>query len=65
MTLILGPCNMMGSKGGVATLIQKEVHEAVVVTHCYGRSLQLAGCNTMKSVKHFSEVFDTVYEITN
>ena len=38
---------MMGSKGGVTTLIQKEVHEAVVVTHCYGHSLQLAVCNTV------------------
>ena len=55
--------NMMESKGGVATLIQKEAHKAAV-THCYGHSLQLTVCNTMKSVKHFSDVFDTVYEIT-
>ena len=59
-----GASNVMGSKGGVATLIQKEAHKAVV-TRCYGHSLQLAVCNTMKSVKHFSDVLDTVYKITN
>ena len=53
----------MGSKDGVATLIQKEAHKAVV-THCYGHSIQLAVCNIVKSVKHFSGVFDTVNEIT-
>ena len=42
-------------------LIQKEAHRAVVA-HWYGYSLQLPVCNTVKSVKHFS---DTVYEITN
>ena len=58
-----GASNMMGSKGGVATLIQKEAHKAEV-TYCYGHSLQLDVCNTMKSVKHFSDIFDTVYGIT-
>ena len=58
-----GASNTIRSKGGVATLIQKEAHKAVL-THCYGHSLQLAVCNTMNSVKHFSDVFDTVYEIT-
>ena len=58
-----GAATIMGSKGGVATFIQKEAHKAVV-THRYRHSLQLAVCNTVNSVKHFNDVFDTVYEIT-
>ena len=34
--------NMVGSKSGVATQIQKKEPRVILNTHCYGHSLQLA-----------------------
>ena len=41
---------MVGIRSGVATVLQREVPRAIL-THCYGHSLQLAVCDTVKQVK--------------
>ena len=45
-----GASNMVGIRSGVATMILKEEPRAIL-THCYGHSLQLAVCDTVKQIK--------------
>ena len=56
-----GASNMIGAQSGVATLIQKEEPRAILV-HCYGYSLQLAVCDTVKQIR-MSDALDTTNEI--
>ena len=58
-----GASNMAGSRSGVSTAILKEVSKAVF-THCYGHSLQLAVCDTIKNIPNFNDALATVFEIS-
>ena len=58
-----GASNMAGIKSGVATVLQKEEPRAIL-THCYGRSLQLAVSDTVKQVKLMQDTLDVTLEIS-
>ena len=58
-----GASNMVGARSGVATLVQKEEPRAILV-HCYGHSLQLAVCDTVKQIRIMSDSLDTTNEIS-
>lgn len=58
-----GASNMIDARSGVATLIQKEEPRAILV-HCYGHSLQLAVCDTVKQIRIMSDALDTTNEIS-
>ncbi|XP_003392082.2 PREDICTED: zinc finger MYM-type protein 1-like [Amphimedon queenslandica] len=58
-----GASNMIGARSGVATLVQKEEPRAILV-HCYGHSLQLAVCDTVKQIRIMSDALDTTNEIS-
>ena len=53
-----GASNMVGIRSGVATVLQREEPRAIL-THCYGHSLQLAVCDTVKQVKVMQDALDT------
>ena len=54
---------MAGSRSGVSTAILKEESKAVF-THCYGHSLQLAVCDTIKNIPNLNDALATVFEIS-
>jgi Domain of unknown function (DUF4371)/hAT family C-terminal dimerisation region len=58
-----GASNMTGAKKGVSTQFQVEEPRALL-THCYGHSLQLAACDTIKQIKILQDALDTTNEIS-
>ena len=54
---------MAGSRQGVARQILDEESRALF-THCYGHSLNLAMCDTLKNCKLARDALDTAYEIS-
>ena len=54
---------MAGSRSGASTAILKEAPKAVF-THCYGHSLQLAVCDTIKNIPNLNDALATVFEIS-
>lgn len=58
-----GANNMVGVRGGVATLIQKDEPRATLV-HCYGHSLQLAVGDTIKQIKLMADCLDITNEVS-
>ena len=57
-----GASAMSGSRGGVATKLQREEPRAIY-THCYGHALNLACGDTIKKSKVMRDALDTAYEI--
>ena len=58
-----GASAMAGSKSGVATQILSEEPRALF-THCYGHSLNLAVCDSIKQCKIIQDALDVTHEIT-
>ena len=54
---------MVGIRSGVATMIQNEEPRAIL-THCYGHSLQLAICDTVKQIRLMQDALDITREIS-
>ena len=54
---------MEGAKSGVAATICKEEHHARYA-HCYGRSINLAASDAIKSIKVMKCAMETAHEIT-
>ena len=50
-------------KSGVATRVTADEPRAIYI-HCYGHSLNLACCDTLKQCKLMKDALDTSYEIT-
>ena len=68
LTRVRGQCydgasTMSGAKSGVATRIQ-ELESRAVYLHCYGHSLNLAACDTIKHSELMRNALDTTHEIT-
>ncbi len=57
-----GAATMSGAKSGVATRLCAAEPRAIF-THCYGHSLNLACCDTIKRCKLMKDAMDTTYEI--
>ena len=53
---------MAGATVGVAVKIQ-ELEPRAVFTHCYGRALNLAVCDTITNLPRMKDCLDTYYEI--
>lgn len=53
---------MAGSNSGLAIRIQSEERK-VLYTHCYGHSLNLAVCHTVKNCRVLQDTLDTTFEI--
>ena len=58
-----GCSTMSGTKTGVAKRITNEEPRAIY-THCYGHSLSLAVCDTVKGSELMKDALDTTHEIT-
>ena len=58
-----GENNMVCSKSGVATQIQKKEPRAIL-TLCYGHSLQLAAGDMVREVRNLLDALDTTSEIS-
>ena len=58
-----GASNMSGHRSGVATQISSDEPRALF-THCYGHSLNLAMCDTIKGTKLMRDVMDVTHEIS-
>ena len=58
----LGAANMAGCRTGVASQILS-IESRALYTHCYGHSLNLAMCDTIKKCKIARDALDTAYEI--
>ena len=58
-----GASAMAGSKSDVATQILSEEPRALF-THCYGHSLNLAVCDSIKQCKIIQDALDVTHEIT-
>ena len=58
-----GAAAMAGSKNGVATQILS-IEPRALFTHCYGHSLNLAVCDSIKHCKIIEDAMDVVHEIT-
>ena len=58
-----GAANMAGCKNGVATQILT-VEPRAIYTHCYGHSLNLAMCDTIKKCKLTRNAMDVTNEIS-
>ena len=58
-----GCSTMSGKKSGVAKRISDE-EERAVFTHCYGHSLSLAACDSVKRSKIMKNALETTHEIT-
>ncbi len=54
---------MTGMRNGVATKIL-QLESRALFTHCYGHSLNLAVCDTIKNSKVARDALDTSFEIT-
>ena len=59
-----GASNMSGHRSGVATQLSNEEPWALFV-HCYGHSLNLAMCDTMKETVVTRDALDTAAEISS
>ena len=59
-----GASNMSGHQSGVATQLLNEEPWALFV-HCYGHSLNLAMCDTMKETVVTRDALDTAAEISS
>ena len=57
-----GAATMSGCKSGVAKRVSADEPRAIY-THCYGNSLNLACCDTIKRCKLMKDALDTAYEI--
>ena len=57
-----GAASMAGYKSGVATRVTADEPRAIY-THCYGHSLNLACCDTIKWCKLMKDALDTAHEI--
>ncbi len=58
-----GAANMSGVRNGVATRVLS-VEPKALYTHCYGHSLSLSMCDTMKNSKIARDALDTTFEIS-
>ena len=58
-----GAANMAGLRNGVAAQILR-LEPRALYTHCYGHSLNLAMCDTIKQSKLTRDVMDVTYEIS-
>ncbi len=58
-----GAANMSGVRNGVATRVLSFEPKALS-THCYGHSLSLSMCDTMKNSKIARDALDTTFEIS-
>ena len=58
-----GAASMTGSKTGVASQILS-VEPRALYTHCYGHSLNLAVCDTIKNRKIARDALDTTFEVS-
>ena len=58
-----GAATMAGCISGVATRMNADEPRAIF-THCYGHSLNLACCDTIKQSKLMHDALDTTHEIT-
>ena len=58
-----GASTMSGTQSGVAKRIQESEPRAVYL-HCYGHSLNLAACDTIKHSELMKNALDTTHEIT-
>ena len=58
-----GAATMAGCNSGVATRMNSDEPRAIF-THCYGHSLYLACCDTIKQSKLMQDALDTTHEIT-
>lgn len=58
-----GAATMSGYKSGVATTVTAAELRAIY-THCYGHSLNLACCDTIKRCKLMRDALDMAHEIT-
>ena len=58
-----GTANMAGVRNGVATRVL-HVEPRALYTHCYGHSLSLSMCDTMKHAKIARDALDTTFEIS-
>ena len=58
-----GAANMAGVRNGVATRVLN-VEPKALYTHCYGHSLSLAMCDTLKHSKIARDALDTTFEIS-
>jgi len=54
---------MSGIRSGVATQISSEESRALY-THCYGHSLDLAACDTIKRSKVVKDALDITHEVS-
>ena len=59
----VGASAMSGAKSGVARRIL-EIEPRALFTHCYGHSLNLAACDTMKQIKLLKDALGVSFEIT-
>lgn len=57
-----GASNMAGHQNGVVTQITQEEPRALF-THCYGHSLNLAMCDTIKGTRLLRDTMDVTHEI--
>ena len=55
-----GASTMSGSKSGVAKRIS-ELEPRAIFTHCYGHSLNLAACDTIKKMKVMRDALETTH----
>ena len=58
-----GASVMSGAKSGVVKRIQEEEPRAVY-THCYGHSVNLATCDSVKQSKPIKSALETIHEVT-
>jgi len=58
-----GASAMSGIKSGVAKRL-RDIEPRAIFTHCYGHSVNLAACDTLKQMRLLSDAVDTAYEIT-
>ena len=68
LTRVRGQCydgasTMSGAKSGVAKRIQ-ELESRAVYLHCYGHSLNLAACDTIKHSELMKNALDITHEVT-
>lgn len=58
-----GASNMAGHRSGVATQVPS-LEPRAIFTHCFGHSLNLAVCDTIKQCKLTRDVLDVTHEIS-
>ena len=58
-----GASSMASSRSGVAKRVS-ELEPRALFTHCYGHALNLAACDTIKSMKVMKDALETTHEAT-